>query len=310
MVSQTMKNQNEIDKYLDEMIEKAERKIDQLFARRMKEIKNQIAAMYDKYSRDGELSYTEMNKYNRLRKELDFIAEKIDEDFRFILKQIELLLEKQYVENYLRSAYLYEFEAQAKMGFAIPTAAVIVAALANPIPELRLPALLEATRDQVVTRISIEISQGLQAGESYAKMAARLEKALGFGRKKARTIARTEAHRAQILGRLDSAKKAAKKANLKKMWDSTLDTRTRIGHRKLDGKVVPFNGVFKSIYGGVGIAPRLMHNPKDDINCRCTIIFLVNGQKPEIKVSRIDGKNTIIPYMTYEEWEKQLKKEG
>ncbi|MBM6846068.1 MULTISPECIES: phage minor head protein [Bacillus] len=305
-----MKNQNEIDKYLDEMIEKAERKIDQLFARRMKEIKNQIAAMYDKYSRDGELSYTELNKYNRFRKEMERMAAEIHKDYRELLKMINDLTEKQYVENYLRSAYLYEFEAQVKMGFTIPSAAIIAAALENPIPELRLPALLEADRKQVITRIAIEITQGLQAGEGYTKIASRIDGAVHFGRKKARVTARTEAHRVQVEGRLKSAEKAAEKADLKKMWDSTLDTRTRIGHRKLDGKVVPLDGVFKSIYGGVGKAPGHMHMAKDDVNCRCSIIFLVNGRKPEMRASRFKGKNVVIPYMTYEEWKKQLEKAG
>lgn len=305
-----MKNQNEIDKYLDEMIEKAERQIDQLFARRMKEIKNQIAAMYDKYSRDGQLSYTELNKYNRFRKEMERMAAEIHKDYRELLKMINDLTEKQYVENYLRSAYLYEFEAQVKMGFTIPSAAIIAAALANPIEKLQLPIVLEAARDEIINNISIEIAQSLLAGESYTKMAKRIENRVNFSRAKARRVARTEAHRVQVEGRLKSAEKAAEKANMKKMWDSTLDTRTRIGHRKLDGKVVPFNGVFKSIYGGVGVAPGFMHNPKDDINCRCSIIFLVNGQKPEVRRSKIAGKNVVIPYMTYEEWKKQLEKAG
>lgn len=305
-----MKNQNEIDKYLDEMIEKAERQIDQLFARRMKEIKNQIAAMYDKYSRDGQLSYTELNKYNRFRKEMEYMAAEIHKDYRELLKMIKDLMKKQYVENYLRSAYLYEFEAQVKMGFTIPTVAVIAAALANPIEKLQLPNVLESARNEIVSNISIEIAQSLLAGEDYAKMAKRIENRVHFSRMKARRVARTEAHRVQVEGRLQSAEKASKKADLKKMWVSTLDTRTRIGHKKLDGKIVDRDGVFKSIYGGAGKAPGHMHNAKDDINCRCSIIFLVNGQKPEIRRSRINGKNVVIPYTTYEEWEKQLKKAG
>ncbi|MEC1863135.1 phage minor head protein [Bacillus licheniformis] len=303
-------NQNDIDLYLDNMISQAEKRIDQLFVRRLKDINQQIAVMYQKYSSGGELTYTDLNKYNQLRKELDFITKKIDKDFRFILKEIDLLLEKQYVENYLRSAYVYEFEAQVKMGFTIPSEAVIMAAIENPIPELRLPARLEAARNQIISRIAIEITQGLEVGEDYAGMALRIEKALEFGRKKSRTIARTEAHRVQVSGRMDSAEKASKKADLKKMWISTLDTRTRIGHRKLDGKVVERDGVFKSIYGGVGKAPGHMHNAKDDINCRCSIIFLVNGRKPEMRASRFKGKNVVIPYMTYEEWKKQLEKAG
>ncbi|SPU09476.1 phage related minor head protein [Bacillus licheniformis] len=53
-----------------------------------------------------------------------------------------------------------------------------------------------------------------------------------------------------------------------------------------------------------------MHNAKDDINCRCSIIFIVNGQKPEVRRSRIAGKNVVIPYTTYEEWKNNLKRRG
>ncbi|MDA7028463.1 phage minor head protein [Bacillus sp. CLL-7-23] len=305
-----MKNQDDLDQYLDQMIEEAERKIDQLFANRLKEIKSQIAAMYEKYSRNGELSYTELNKYNRFRKEMEVMVTEIHQDYRELFKLIKDLMEKQFVENYLRSAYLYEFEAQVKMGFTIPTAVVIMAALENPIEKLKLPNVLEAARNEIVNDISIEIAQGLLIGEGYAKMAKRIENRVHFSRAKARRVSRTEAHRVQVEGRLRSAEKASKKADLKKMWVSTLDTKTRIGHKKLDGKVVDRDGVFKSIYGGVGKAPGHMHNAKDDINCRCSIIFLVNGKVPEVRRARVEGENVVIPYQTYEEWEKQLKKVG
>ncbi|MDA1478369.1 phage minor head protein [Bacillus changyiensis] len=305
-----MKNQNDLDQYLDQMIEEAERKIDQLFANRLKKIKSQIALMYEKYSKDGELSYTEINKYNRFRKEMEVMASEIHQDYRELLKLINNLMEKQFVENYLRSAYLYEFEAQVKMGFTIPTAVVIMAALENPIEKLKLPNILESARNKIVNDISIEIAQGLLAGEGYAKMAKRIENRVHFSRAKARRVARTEAHRVQVEGRLRSAEKASKKADLKKMWVSTLDTKTRIGHKKLDGKVVERDGVFKSIYGGVGKAPGHMHNAKDDINCRCSIIFLVNGKVPEVRRARVEGKNVVIPYQTYEEWYKSMKKRG
>ncbi len=49
-------NQNDIDKYLDDMITEEAKKIDVVFAQRLKEINQQIAALYAKYSRDGQLS--------------------------------------------------------------------------------------------------------------------------------------------------------------------------------------------------------------------------------------------------------------
>ncbi|MCQ6275755.1 hypothetical protein JMM81_12390 [Bacillus sp. V3B] len=85
---------------------------------------------------------------------------------------------------------------------------------------------------------------------------------------------------------MDSAKVASKHAKLDKMWDGTLDSVTRKAHRKLDGTVVGFDGVFVSIAGGKGVAPGFMFNAADDINCRCSVLYLVNGKKPEVKRAR------------------------
>ncbi|MFT4415314.1 phage minor head protein [Fredinandcohnia humi] len=332
-------NQNEIDKYLDELITKAERQIDKMFARRLKELRYQLLNMQLKYAKGKRLTYTDLNKYNRMQKEIKIIAEAIDQDFRQLLNIIQELMENQYIENYLRSAYLYEFEAQETMGFGMPALKVVQMAILNKIPQLTLPAVLEDQRNTLVRRISMDISQGLLAGEGYTDIAERIQKSVGFGAVKARRVARTEGHRAQVQGRLDSAAKASKHAELKKIWDGTLDSRTRKAHRKLDGTVVDYNGVFVSIAGGKGVAPGLMFSAADDINCRCSVLFLVNGRKPEVRrarneedlnyqrklANRIDKymengltakqaekkakkevrpPSLVIPYMTYEDWYK------
>lgn len=335
-------NQNEIDKYLDRLISKAESQIEKMFARRLKELLFWLREMYRKYSSGKELTFTDLNKYNRLQKEMALMAKVIGEDYKELQKLIQNMMETQYVENYLRSAYIYEFAAQETMGFGMPTLKQIQEAIANKIPQLTLSSILENNRNELVRRISMDISQGLLAGESYTDIADRIEKSVGFSSIKARRVARTEGHRAQVQGRLDSAEKASKHANLKKMWDGTLDSRTRKAHRKLDGTVVDFDGVFVSSAGGKGIAPGLMFSAADDINCRCSVLFLVNGQKPEVRRARneldpeyqkklaeriekymLDGltakqaekkakkeikpPSLVVPYQSYEEWANKLK---
>lgn len=336
-----MKNQNEIDKYLDELISKAERKIDKMFARRLKELLLQLSQMQLKYSSGKELTFTDLNKYHRMNKEMAIIAKAIDKDFRQLLKDIQSLMETQYVENYLRSAYVYEFEAQETMGFGMQSLETVQKAILNPIEFLTLPKLLESQRNELVRRIATDIAQGLLAGEGYSDIANRIEKSTNFSAKKARRVARTEGHRAQVQGRLDSAEKAAKHAKLTKMWDGTLDSRTRKAHRKLDGTVIERDALFVSTAGGKGVAPGLMFSAADDVNCRCSVLFLVNGKKPEVRRARneedpkyqqkladridkymeqgltakqaekkakkeIRPPSYVIPYQTYEEWKKGL----
>jgi SPP1 gp7 family putative phage head morphogenesis protein len=296
-------NQNDIDKYLDDLISKAEKDIDKVYLKRLEALYDQLASMYRKYSVNGELNYTDMTKYNRLKKELALIVEKLHGDYKQLAKMIRDLQVNQYIENYFRTAYLFEFTAQQNLGFEPINMAAIQSAIQNTIPELSISAVLERNRDDIVRRISIEITQGLLAGETYSEMAKRIERVIGFGAKKSRAVARTEAHRAQIQGRMDSAKQASKHITLKKMWDATLDRETRKAHRKLDGTIKELDEDFVSINGGKGPAPSFMRNASDDINCRCSLIFTIGNEWPEVKRARLeDGRTIVIPYTTYDDW--------
>lgn len=209
-------NQNDIDKYLDDMITEDAQKIDVVFASRLKEINAQIAQMYAKYSKDGQLTFADANKYNRLNKEMERMAEESHQAFKTILTIVEALAAKQFLENYMRSAYLFEMESVVNLGFSIPTAKVIRQAILNPIAELTLSAIYRRHRDDYVRQIQISVAQGLQAGEDYSKIARRIERATEFARRKARDVARTEAHRVQVSARMESAERPQNGAVLKR----------------------------------------------------------------------------------------------
>lgn len=338
------KTQQEIDKLLDQMLKTAEKDIDKMFALRMKTILNQIAAMYRKYSKGGELTYTDLNKYQRFDREMAQISEQLTGHYKELLNYLQQFVENTYLEGYLRSAYLYEFEAQALMGYAIPSKDLIKQAVLNPIPKLTLPELMETHRNELVRKISIEIAQGLQAGEDYATMATRIQRVTGFSRKKAKNVARTEGGRVQTQARLDSGEVAQKHAKLDKTWNSTLDSRTRRDHQKLDGQKADEDGYFH-IHRYKAKGPHLFGVAKEDCNCRCTILYLVNGRPPEVRRARnyedpeyqqkiadkmdelmadgmtakqaekeakkkIHPPNLVIPWATYKEWKKERFKNG
>lgn len=334
-------NQREIDLYLDKLLDQAESELDRLFLLRLRDIQNQVAAMYRKYSKNGELTFTDINKYNRFQKEMAIIAEKMTMDYRTIIKKMNATLETQYVEDYLRSAYVYEFEAQVPMGFAPPSQEIIKQAITNPIKALTLPAIFEQHRNEIVRKINIEIAQGLQAGESYSKVAARLEKVVKFSQKKARTVARTEGGKVRSIARQDSAEHATKHADMTKVWASNLDLEVRTSHRVLDGQEADKDGNFHH-KGAKAQGPHLWGIASMDINCRCSIIFKVNGKLPKVRRARnvedagyqqkladridkymeqgmtekqaekkakreIKAPSLVVPYQPYKEWVKTLK---
>jgi hypothetical protein len=279
------RNQQEIDKLLDGMFQTAEKDIDKAFAKRLKEILAQISEMYRKYSEGGELTITALNKYNRYQQEMALISEQMTEHYKSLLESLQNLMEKTYLENYLRSAYLYEFESQQLMNYSIPSAQLLKTAIRNPIPKLTLPELMEKHRNEIVRNIDMEITQGLLAGEDYSRMAKRIEKTINFSRNKARNVAVTEGGRVQTVSRLDSAEQASKYADLEKAWNATLDSHTRRDHRKLDGQKADKDGYFH-IHGLKGKGPHLFGDPRQDCRCRCTVIFLVNGKFPEVRRAR------------------------
>lgn len=332
-------NQLDIQEFLDKLLMRTESDIELVFAKRLKEIQFQTSEMYRKYGKKGELSWTDMNKYNRFQKEMSVIADMFTTDYRLLVKMINESMQMQYVEGYLRHAYLFQMGASTEMGFRMPSIATIKKALKNPIEKLTLSAVLQEHRNEIVRKINIEIAQSLIAGEGYSTMAERIRNAVGFSRKKARLVARTETGRVRSQADEDVAKQAAEHADMRGLWMSTLDSRVRMEHRELDGQQTDKEGYFH--YGGhKAKGPRLWNIAKMDINCRCVKLWLVNGMIPEYRrgrdymdagyqkklAARIDDlmadegltykqalkkaqkaikpPSTTMPYVTYEEWKK------
>lgn len=235
-------------------------------------------------------------------------------------------------------------KSSSRMGFTIPSQGVIESALENPVKELSLPKVMEEHRNEVVRKINIEIAQGLIAGEGYSQIAKRLEKQVGFASNKARLVARTEVGRARSIASERVNEVASQYAETVKVWASMLDNRVRMTHRFLDGKEADNNGVF-TYKKNFTTAPRLWVGPDAaalTIQCRCVIVFKVNGKLPEYRRERdymddkyqqkladridkymadesmtykqalkkaqkeINPPNRVIPYVTYEDWKEQL----
>ncbi len=279
-------NQEQIEDYLNDLLEDAENDLDQVFLYRLREMKRWLSALFEKYP-DPEtngISRSEIYKYRRFEKELQLIKENIQTDYKAAYLLVYDLMSSQYMQNYLRTGHLFEMSTQLDMGYVIPKASTIKEAITNPIKEITLNSTLNKHRNETIRRIRIELAQGIQAGEGYSTMAKRLEGALGFSRKKARTVARTEAGRSQSLGRLhamDKVKETINDRRLDKMWFSSRDTNVRHSHRELDSQRAGKDGLFE-YKGHKAPAPSLFGVPWLDINCRCDTLYLVDGKRPEM----------------------------
>lgn len=333
-------NQQEIKQEIQKLIDKAEDEIEKVFSVRLQSILEELNKMYVKFVKSDETSYTDLNKYNRLAKELDNIAKELTKDYKKLVVMISQMNETVYVENYLKMAYLFEVFASTEMGFAPPAKDLVQTTLTNAIKYLTLPSILEKHRNEIVQRLHIEISQSLIAGEGYRKMAKRVENVVGFNQKKARAVARTEGGRSLSMSDEKVFEQASKHAKVTKVWMSALDLLVRSTHRKLDGEKADIKGYFH-LHGSKSKGPHQWGIAKEDINCRCIVIYLVNGMLPEVRrgrdyrdanyqqklADRIDmymedgltyanalkkaqkeirPPNATVPYQTHEEWKKKF----
>lgn len=305
-MTKSMETQRAIDEALNKIIDATEGFVVRIFGSLRRRILDALASLFRKYKEPNVPMLDSVRKYNRLGSFISKVSGWIADAYKSLFKRVSGDIQDIYENNHLRSGHLFEFAAQKRLGFKRLKAKDIQKAVENPIPELEAEKQYNKQRDETAYQIAIEVRQGLQAGEGYEEIAKRIEKRTGMAEYRAKRTARTEAHRVQNQARLDAGMQASKRTKMVKMWDGTLDRRTRPAHRKLDGTKIAPEKLFVSTAGGVGPAPGLMMNPADDCNCRCAVVFLVNGELPKLRRAR-PGKDTeVIPYQTFEEWKEAL----
>lgn len=270
----------------------------------LKELRSKIAIAYEQYNGD----WVEMQKYNRLVKLEQEIAQEIGK----LTSKNALTLKKGmmnvYEESYYRTAWVLSNQVKADLGFAMLNRDLIQKAIENPLDRV---GFLQRNRDnqaRLTRQLREQLAQGLIQGEAYGTVAKRIKNRMDVGATNVMRIAQTELHRNRQQAKLDSMAEGGKAGiTLKKMWVSTVDGSTRDTHQHLDGQQVDLDKPFKA-NGMTAEAPGLFGDPAEDINCRCTMIEVVDGFKPNTR--RVRGVG-ITEYGTYNEFkEKGLIKEG
>ena len=120
------------------------------------------------------------------------------------------------------------------------------------------------------------IEKGLLEGRSVKEIANSLEKEFYFSRRRARRIARTESTKAINAASAQAYSTAqAQGINIRKQWLSADDDLVRETHAGLDGDVVDANDDFR-IGTHTAPSPAMFGVEAEDINCRCTIIPVID----------------------------------
>lgn len=122
-------------------------------------------------------------------------------------------------------------------------------------------------------RIANDISRGIASSTSYHDMAAWIRHDTKVSVGKSMRIVRTEGNRVYNAATLDCGKGAKERGcDLVKVWDSTLDMKTRPTHRECDGQIRELDESFKNA-NGEAKAPGQFGIASEDINCRCAVLI-------------------------------------
>ena len=262
----------------------------------LREIQDELAEAYRRYAVNGSLTYAEMAKYGRLEGLEKEINAEISRLSGTVNKTISSGTASMYETGFMRTAWSIENELLANVGFTRLPKQAILEAIENPLAKGSLKRLDFDTK----IRVNQAVTQSLINGESYSKMAKRLDDTAEFAYNNAYTIARTEGHRAVELGNLNSMQHAEEKGvKIKKMWVSNTDAKVRDTHRSMDGQKVAVSDDFKSPSGATGPAPGMMSEAAESINCRCTMAEVIEGFEPTDRRFKGEG---IQEYQSYNDW--------
>ena len=116
-------------------------------------------------------------------------------------------------------------------------------------------------------KIAGEISRGFSTGALYKEVARNVQAVTGIEKNKAMRIARTEGHRITETAAHNAQLKAKDRgADIVKIWDSSLDSKTRPSHVKVDGEIKELEEKFSN---GLMFPGDSSGKPEEVINCRC-----------------------------------------
>ena len=283
-------------RFVDKLTPQLEKQIAKEYAGALKEIRATMAEFYAKYP----MTYQEMSKYKRM--------EKLQGELKVIVNNLNRRLERD-VGNGLEDIYThshnilgYALENNYSFDYAMPPQRAIVEAINNPIMGQTVTNALRDNRDYMARQINQTITRGLIRGDSYRDMARELRGTMESNlNRNALRIVRTEAHKVQSIAQQDSYDYAESLGiKGKKVWVASLDSRTRDDHAMMDGVEADEDGIFTFPDGVTTEGPSLSGEPHQDINCRCTTIFIIDDM-PEVRRE----KGGIKEYKTYQEWAKE-----
>lgn len=139
-----------------------------------------------------------------------------------------------------------------------------------------------------------EISRGIAQELSYQEMARNLKTTTNVDFNKALRITKTEGHRVQCESAFNVQVRAKEKgANIMKQWDSTLDSRVRPSHQKVDGEIVDVEETFSN---GLMFPGDPNGSAKEVVNCRCALLQRAKWALTDEQFTKMNGNTNELQH--------------
>ncbi|MFL0361813.1 phage minor head protein [Pseudobacillus sp. 179-B 2D1 NHS] len=286
----------------------SEKQIGKEYLKAMQAIKLELANMFEKYGERGIVRHEVMQKYNRLA-----VLEKKMIDHINSLTKVQIKYTKNAILDIYKKSYYYQgYVIETLAGFSMYTMinpSVLDSIIFNEMDAIKWDERTKENNKLLIRQLKETLLSGLVQGHSYQKMAKVVSEKMNIGQNKAIRIVQTETHRSSQMANLNSMNHAVSKGVImKKMWLATLSNKTRDTHRHLDGQIVSVDDPFVSKSGAKAQSPGRFGRAEEDINCRCDMISVFDGIEPSVRKAKNPhaGKNEMIKYQTFTEWEKNL----
>lgn len=231
-----------------------------------------------------------------------------------IASHLDVLQGKNYstINSYLQKCYeegfvggMYRLQGLG-VGINLPISQErVIKAIQKTGDDLKLSSKLEGNVDVLKKNVLDEMQRGFASDLSYSDIARNISNCGEADMNRAMRIARTEGHRVQCEADMDSAE-AAKDAGVDvvKVWNATLDDKTRESHQEVDGEWRELDEPFSN---GLMYPGDPAGDAEEVINCRCTVDevprWYVEQGGAEYKRDNITGQ--IIKCKNYAEFKEK-----
>jgi SPP1 gp7 family putative phage head morphogenesis protein len=269
----------QLQRQLDLMSSDTEKALYGYYKSSRETIKKYLSDLYEKYSKDGILSYSDMTKYNRLNSLNLFIADEMKSLGKFSGSRIKTLVGDLYNKAYFGYGDIIDQQANKSLNWGIVNRDTISSLINEPsVSGLSLIETLGKAQYKNLLKMRQTLTQSMIQGESYQDAARRISDEYDKSFNDAIRIARTEGTRASGEGQTAAYDRAEELGIvLKRIWVATDDARTRPSHLAMDGQEADEDGMFTipDGYDNAGLQteyPGGFSEPSESINCRCRVI--------------------------------------